>query len=146
MQTFLPYADFNESATVLDRARLGKQRVENYQILQAISKRSSDLSGGWINHPATLMWDDHLYVFIEYHTAITEEWLRRGYKDTTYEKFMGLADYLDKHFVFETSSPDLIGWEPFHASHRSNLLRKMPEHYSQFGWTEPNNLEYIWKK
>lgn len=28
MQTFLPYPDFVESASVLDRQRLGKQRVE----------------------------------------------------------------------------------------------------------------------
>ena len=31
-----------------------------------------------------------------------------------------------------------------HASHRSNLLRKDPEFYGKYGWTEPDNLEYIW--
>lgn len=31
-----------------------------------------------------------------------------------------------------------------HASHRSNLLRKEPEHYTQFGWTEPPDLAYVW--
>ena len=31
-----------------------------------------------------------------------------------------------------------------HASHRSNLLRKDPEHYMQFGWTEPPDLPYVW--
>lgn len=40
MTTFLPYADFTETAKVLDRARLGKQRVETLQIVQ------SHLSGG----------------------------------------------------------------------------------------------------
>jgi hypothetical protein len=35
VQTFLPYADFAESARVLDRARLGKQRVEALQVLRA---------------------------------------------------------------------------------------------------------------
>ena len=31
-----------------------------------------------------------------------------------------------------------------HASHRSNLLRKEPAHYTQFGWTEPPDLPYVW--
>lgn len=36
MQTFLPYADFEESAFVLDTRRLGKQRVETLQIMQSL--------------------------------------------------------------------------------------------------------------
>lgn len=36
MQTFLPYADFAKSAASLDMMRLGKQRVETYQILQKL--------------------------------------------------------------------------------------------------------------
>ena len=34
MQTFLPYADFAQSAKALDPKRLGKQRVETIQIVQ----------------------------------------------------------------------------------------------------------------
>jgi len=30
------------------------------------------------------------------------------------------------------------------VNRHSNLLRKMPEHYKQFGWTEPDTLPYIW--
>ena len=37
MQTFLPYPSFEESAKVLDWRRLGKQRVEGMQIINAIS-------------------------------------------------------------------------------------------------------------
>ena len=37
MQTFLPYESFEESASVLDWRRLGKQRVEGMQIINAIS-------------------------------------------------------------------------------------------------------------
>lgn len=36
MQTFLPYENFEESAWALDTRRLGKQRVETYQIMQAL--------------------------------------------------------------------------------------------------------------
>lgn len=37
MQTFLPYPDFAESASVLDRQRLGKQRVETLQVMKALT-------------------------------------------------------------------------------------------------------------
>mgnify|MGYP001181886526 FL=1 len=36
MQTFLPYESFRKSAEVLDWRRLGKQRVEGMQIINAI--------------------------------------------------------------------------------------------------------------
>jgi hypothetical protein len=76
MQTFLPYADFNESAKVLDRARLGKQRVEAIQILKTISN-----GGGWAKHPAIRMWRNHEESLILYGLAICDEWISRGYKD-----------------------------------------------------------------
>jgi hypothetical protein len=37
-----------------------------------------------------------------------------------------------------------FGYEPFHASHRSNLLRKDDDYYSAFGWTDPKDLKYVW--
>jgi hypothetical protein len=40
--------------------------------------------------------------------------------------------------------PPWLGNESFHASHRSNLLRKDFDYYSQFKWTEPTTLPYIW--
>ena len=54
MQTFLPYNDFKKTAACLDNRRLGKQRVEAYQILRIISGKRT--SGGWLRHPAVLMW------------------------------------------------------------------------------------------
>ena len=36
MQTFLPYKSFTKSAASLDWRRLGKQRVENLQLMQAL--------------------------------------------------------------------------------------------------------------
>lgn len=40
--------------------------------------------------------------------------------------------------------PPWFGREDFHASHRSNLLRKHPDWYRQFGWYEPDDLPYVW--
>jgi hypothetical protein len=52
MQTFLPFADFADSAASLDPRRLGKQRVEVLQIVRAITWPKY----GWRNHPAANMW------------------------------------------------------------------------------------------
>ena len=49
MQTFLPYEDFRASARVLDRQRLGKQRVEAKQILQALERPGEP--SGWEGIP-----------------------------------------------------------------------------------------------
>jgi len=49
VNTFLPHADFVKSAESLDNKRLGKQRVEAWQILQALRGNTK----GWVNHPAT---------------------------------------------------------------------------------------------
>ena len=40
--------------------------------------------------------------------------------------------------------PKWMGDETFHASHRSNLLKKDPEFYGKFGWTEATDLDYLW--
>src|SRR5947208_1979490 len=51
MQTFLPYADFERSARVLDRKRLGKQRVETIQVVRALTRPGY----GWaVRSPAVL--------------------------------------------------------------------------------------------
>lgn len=134
MQTFLPYPSFKESAKVLDRARLGKQRVEAKQILLALAN-----GGGWSHHPATKMWRGYEFALAKYGEAICKEWIGRGYKDSLLPFFQS-----PRPDFFDWLKPPWIGNEEFHASHRSNLLRKMPEHYGQFGWKEPDDLPYVW--
>jgi hypothetical protein len=145
MQTFVPYTDIRECAESLDYRRLGKQRVEVLQILRASMKvpgkeGSSWKAGqvGWSNHPATKMWKGHLSGLIAYGVAICDEWISRGYKDTCRDKILqcGIPDEMDM--------PLWWGDEKVHSSHRANLLRKFPEHYAQFGWTEDPNMPYFW--
>jgi hypothetical protein len=133
MQTFLPYPHFAESAKVLDYRRLGKQRVEVLQLLKALQG-----GGGWSNHPAAKMWRGYEDALVYYGTVMCREWLNRGYKDTCLDKIQSFAT---KSVITE---PPWLGDSDFHAAHRSNLLRKDPVHYGQFGWTEPNDLPYIW--
>lgn len=131
MQTFLPYPSFEASARCLDRQRLGKQRLEVVQILGALTK-----GGGWARHPAVRMWAGCEDLLCLYGLEICAEWLRRGYRDT-------LADRMTPPRG-TWRSPSWLGDDKFHASHRSNLLRKNPDHYGQFKWREKPDLPYVW--
>src|SRR3546814_11842397 len=50
--------------------------------------------------------------------------------------------------LFEIDGPPVmppwLGNAAFHASHRSNLLRKDPGFYGRYGWPEPPDLPYVW--
>lgn len=134
MQTFLPYADFRHAAEVMDNSRLGKQRVEVLQILKAIIDGE-----GWIHHPATHMWRGYTNSLVQYGITICNEWRRRGKADTCLEK---IANY--EIMSNSYAAPPWLGLEDFHASHRSNLLRKDKTFYGKFGWAEADNLPYCW--
>lgn len=136
MQTFLPYPEFIESAHVLDSRRLGKQRVECLQIVNALT----GLSKGWVNHPATVMWRGHVNELVDYSIAMCEEWIRRGYKDTLLPRFKYMQSESEPQY------PKWLGNPAFHDSHKSNLLRKAPFYYSQYNWNVPDNLDYIWPR
>lgn len=134
MQTFLPYPSFTESAKALDRQRLGKQRVEAMQILKVLAGETS----GWAHHPAVQMWKGHESALAAYGWTMCAEWKRRGYRDN-------LTPFFDA-YAWGGRSPAWLGDPALHASHRSNLLRKYPEWYGQYGWTEPNTLPYVWPR
>jgi hypothetical protein len=138
MQIFLPFSDFRKSFQVLDNKRLGKQRVETYQIISAITRRPK-LDGtpykGWLNHPCTIMWKDHVPALKMYLNYSIEEWISRGFKNTM---------ELEKYDVDQIVIPPFIGNEKFHSSHRANLLKKEPDFYNQYGWTENPEDPYVW--
>ena len=131
MQTFLPYADFTQSAKSLDWRRLGKQRVETFQILNVLTGVNTDAA--WRNHSAVRMWRGHHEALSEYLDCCITEWVSRGYKNNM--QLTGITGGIE---------PDWFGREDFHASHRSNLLRKDVAFYRQWGWTEPTDLPYVW--
>lgn len=140
MQTFLPHASFDKSAECLDMKRLGKQRVETLQILKNLV--GDGPKNGWKNHPAVKMWQGHEGSLLEYGLAICKAWTSRGYKDTCAEKMKSLVE--DKITPQNKKSPFWLGDEEFHSAHRSNLIRKNPEHYKKFGWVEKDDLPYVW--
>lgn len=152
MQTFLPYKSFEESAKVLDRQRLGKQRLESRQILEIlIGLRIS----GWKNHPAVKMWKGYELALGIYGEKICLEWRSRGYKDNQLDFFVDflsdnrveneeypLCECLFPQSIIEM--PPFVGNKEFHLSHQSNLVRKFPEHYRKFFPDVSNNLPYVW--
>lgn len=133
MQTFLPHPDFQLSASCLDPKRLGKQRVEAKQILSTLVN-----GGGWQHHPAVKMWRGYNFSLMSYYNAILDEWVGRGYRNTMPRM------HLDEYALKSLRHPTWLGNKDFHASHRSNLLRKNPDYYSRFGWTDPADLPYVW--
>ena len=136
MQTFLPYESFEKSAQTLDWRRLGKQRVEGMQIINAITgkkRKDGKPYKGWINHPCSVMWKDYVPALKHYTNVIIQEWITRGYNNN--------MEFYDTGKII---MPDWIGNEKFHSSHRANLLRKDFDYYSQFGWTENPERPYVW--
>ena len=144
MQTFLPLPGYLRSARVLDDKRLGKQRVECKQILRALGVPVGGVvgKGGWRHHPAVKMWRGHEYSLACYSIAVCEEWRRRGHSDSLLPQFEQAASAT--YSSGSTARPAFVGDDQFHASHRSNLLRKDAQHYGQFAWSESADLPYVW--
>lgn len=141
MQTFLPYPSFTRTAQVLHPRHLGNQFYrEGLTILR----------GGWKNHPASKMWAGHHGALCRYLIALHEELRSRGksYPKVLEEVYLTWDKLVNN--TAECGNPTWLGNESFHSSHRSNLLRKDKEKgwnwYTRFGWTEPDNLAYIWPK
>ena len=132
MQTFLPYSSFRKTMKVLDYRRLGKQRVEAHQILNVLLNRTK--TKGWRNHPAVKMWKGYETALQLYFNNCVAEWIVRGYNNN-----MILED-ITQPLIY----PDWLGDDSFHSTHRSNLLRKDFDYYSQFDWKETPDLDYVW--
>lgn len=147
MQTFLPYADFEASARALDTKRLGKQRVESMQIVRALTRPGY----GWSHHPAVLMWKGFEEALGRYGFVCCEAWTDRGFPDTceagiaTDLAAAGITHVRTQAELAEAGAlPPWLGEEEFHRSHRSNLLRKEPDHYGEFFTDVPDDLPYVW--
>ena len=139
MQTFLPYVGFEKTAQVLDYRRLGKQRVEAYQLLNIVTGRTT--SAAWRRHPAALMWRGYPRALLEYGFTIAFEWRRRGYQDFMVERFNSeFCSMICEKIV----RPHWLGDQRLHSSHRASLLAKEPAHYQQFRWKETPEIDYYW--
>jgi hypothetical protein len=144
VQTFLPLADFEATARVLDRLRLGKQRVEALQILRALTRPTY----GWKHHPAVRMWAGCEAALVSYSGAICAEWCRRGSPDTCLAQIVdevGVAEPLPQRVLAASGAlPTWLGDAHFHRSHQSALVSKDPGHYRVHFPDVPDDLPYVW--
>jgi hypothetical protein len=130
VQTFVPYADFEESASVLDNKRLNKQLLEGRQILSILASKKT--SGAWVNHPAVKMWRDCEMPLYDYLFAVKNECVSRGIQT---EKNWNAIVEIHKDSLYSHSINKLPEWwedERVHQSHRNNLYIKDPEYYAEF--------------
>jgi hypothetical protein len=142
VQTFLPFPDLRASCQLLDDRRLGKQRVETYQVLRALTWPQY----AWKNHPAVRMWRGFVPGLVAYGLESCREWTRRGYADAVASELLAWTAGRPP------DSPELPPWfglEALHLSHRSALLRKDPDWYrprmAALGHgDEPDDLPYLW--
>jgi hypothetical protein len=142
VQTFLPYPDLRASCVVLDDRRLGKQRVETFQILRALTWPEY----AWKNHPAVRMW--------------------RGFRAGARRVRPGELPRVDAPRLRRLGRRQLVGWtggsppsgralppwfglEPLHQSHRSAAAAQGPRALPAAvrgprNVDEPDDLPYLW--
>ena len=131
MMTFIIIGDFILNARLLDKVRLGKQRVEAIQILNAILN-----GGGWANHPIVIAWKYYINALKYYTNCIILEWIKRGGTNN-------LPLYEISGIIMV---PWWSQWDRLHQSHRAMLMRKDPFYYQDKFIVDPeyNSYGYIW--
>jgi len=152
VQTFLPYIDFDECASVLDSRRLNKQLLEGRQILNSLA----GISKGWRNHPAVKMWAGSELVLYNYLNAIAKECYTRGIKfknnldaiDQTIDTHFQAVEFNNRPFWMK----DQTLLRRVNATHQANLYRKDSHEYALFqsAYDDVNNdpccdtCSYFW--
>jgi hypothetical protein len=135
VNTFVPYWDVSRIACTLDYKRLGKQRVEAYQIWRIVTGKNT--GKGWVNHPAVCAWRGYSCALAMYTNAMIEEWILRGYKNTMER-------------LPHCKNPRFPWWwgksEHVLMSHRASLNRKLPSHYTFDNIGEYAEYSYVWPK
>jgi hypothetical protein len=122
--TFLPFDDIERSLLVLDKRRLGKQRVEAGQIMKALRGETK----GWVNHPSTKMWQGYEFLLKHYYNESLRIWELRGGKNVL-SKPVTLDDE-ERTRLEAGDRPWWWGYAPLHESHKAALIRKDPAYYT----------------
>lgn len=133
VNTFLPYSNYKKIAQVLDTKRLGKQRVEAKQVLNAIQKNT-----GWRNHPCAKMWKPYINSLKQYYNIMIDEWVKRGYVNN-----MKKAQIRAK----KITKPWFVNNRTVNLSHQAMLVTKLPQHYKQYFKRIPKDYfkySYVW--
>ncbi len=139
MQTFFCEWEPEACARVLDRLRLGKQRIEAIQVARILTETTD--KRGWRGHPAVRMWRPWVpYLVHRYIPALLAEWRARGYESPRCEAYLRELQTVVPH------AGPRPAWvtEPFIRAHRAALIRKAPDHYGRLWPGVPAELPLIW--
>lgn len=126
MQIFLPFPDFEQSCNALDTFRLGKQRIEAFQIWKAVTSQSKK---GWANHVVTRMWKDYLVALRKYLVICCRVYGSRKTKKGKFCQNTKMLEHIKENNLevqeHETVvMPPWIGDAQFHDSHKAMLYHK----------------------
>lgn len=157
MMTFLPHPNLWRGLMALDRTRLGKQRVEAFQIWCYLTGNHLEAIGGAeeqaraLRYPAVRMWEGHTEVLKMYILVVCRVWALRGYsnlKMTQYIRTYGL-DRID-HDRLAAQMPAWLCRSALRyrlmSSHRAMLWRRNRAHYHAF-WADAlinRERKYVW--
>lgn len=157
LYTWLPYADFAQSAACLEPIMLNRQKEDALIVLQVcldcyVGDRKKK-TNAWVNHPCVRMWKPWPYALAVYGLYMCKEWQDRGLREFTAsnrkvvarkpaEGFLQLIE--DNKWDGPPEIPPWLGNEALHSSHRAALLKKNPGWYGQFNWTEKPYVDLEW--
>ena len=142
MITFLPCADFDAIARLLDDKRLGGQRTEAWAILKWL--RAPQEYPKLVKAGYCAMWSGYEEALVKYVNAMLREWARRGKKNDVLkpgDAALGLEE------LASPPMPPWLGEERLHSCHRDALMAKLPSHYGRLGWAETGTEydgSYLW--
>lgn len=135
MQTFLTHDMFRETASILDRQRLGKQRLEAWQIIKINNKHADNQSlilpspVGYEHHPAVKMWRGYSNLLCLYGMRMCMEWKTRRYQDNLHDLF--LQESHKHEFIIPPWWTDPEEKTLIISSHRGLLVVKDPVYYNK---------------
>lgn len=146
VNTFIIVPDIEQTAKMLDKQRLGKQRLEAKQLIDILERydQTGTCDGGWSSHPALRSWKGYTNSLKAYFNIIVNEWISRGCQNTMklypidtkrYRVVKCNFDGKTAHFqgpFDEYCYPFWVSFPPLYMSHQAALCRKNPEYYSSF--------------
>lgn len=134
--TLMPYIGFFKSVQSLDDARASRQRQDALKILKGLM---SDPAVPY--HISQAGWSGYEYTLGVYGMSACSNWQqKRGHRDNLafqiHQILEGVPHDLDM--------PPWMGDLNIHRSHRSYLIRRLPEHYLPSWPNTPENMPILW--
>lgn len=157
MNTFLPVADFEACAYLLDLQRLRRQISECKWIIDALTNRPNSSISSRGMHPVFKLWTSELtrlpYIW---HLRQYQLQMARVYRQLSHKSHVDslACGWIDTEYL--RPSFNLVWPEKVHASHRANLIRKDPSYYrlmfgtlnipipdpaEGYAWEHPSEIE-----